>query len=303
MLPRMDVGEAVSGSPAEQLRTARDEVIASVASGAALRDALTALCDRWLADQLGDEPAVALVAVGGYGRRELLPGSDLDVVLLHRDLRNVKTLADRIWYPIWDAKVSLDHSVRSVAEAIAVAREDLKAVLGLLDARHVAGDPALTDELRSAVLTDWRRDARKRLPAVDASNRERAEQFGELAFLLEPDLKEARGGLRDVQAMFAAAAAWVVDPPGERVRAARDRLLDVRTELHRRARATSQQRRVSSANDRLVLQEQGPVGAALGYADADDLMKDVYEAARAVAFGSYEVWRRVHESLRTARRW
>src|ERR1051325_9763397 len=87
------------------------------------REARSDEADRWLAELLGDVEGAALVAVGGYGRRQLSPGSDLDVVLLHdgsRDNAAVAELADSIWYPIWDAKVKLDHSVRTIAEARAV---------------------------------------------------------------------------------------------------------------------------------------------------------------------------------------
>src|SRR5262249_61379985 len=68
--------------------------------------------DRWLASLLGDEAGVALVAVGGYGRRELLPGSDLDALLLHTGRPDISVLADRILYPIWDSGPRLDHAVR-----------------------------------------------------------------------------------------------------------------------------------------------------------------------------------------------
>jgi [protein-PII] uridylyltransferase len=258
-----------------------------------LRYRLSDAADSWFGDRLTGRPGLAVVAVGGYGRRELTPGSDLDVLLLHDSLAQVKELADELWYPIWDAGVSLDHSVRTVDEAVAVAREDLKAVLGLLDARHVAGDPALTARLRESVLAAWRRDARRRLPDVAAAVHERAERNGELAFLLEPDLKECRGGLRDVHAMIAAAAAWVTDAPSERVRAAATRLLDVRVALHRRG---------SRPSDKLVLQEQAPVAQALGLADADALMREVYDAARAIAYASDATWRRVEAALRPPRR-
>ena len=258
-----------------------------------MREGLTDAADTWFATEVGTETGLAVVAVGGYGRRELTPGSDLDVVLVHQRPRDVKEIADRLWYPIWDAGVGLDHSVRTVDEAVAVAREDLKAALGLLDARHVAGDPELTARLREQVLAAWRRDARRRLPEVAAAAKERAERNGELAFLLEPDLKECRGGLRDVHAMTAAAAAWVVDAPSERVRAAATRLLDVRVELHRRG---------SRPSDRLVLQEQEPVAQAMGVADADALMREVYEAARTIAFAGDQTWHRVDVAFRPAPR-
>jgi [protein-PII] uridylyltransferase len=247
-----------------------------------------------LRDLLGAESDVALVAVGGYGRRELAPASDLDVVLLHRGRDAIKELADRIWYPLWDSGVAIDHAVRTVDEAIAVARTDLKAALGMVDVRHVAGDEDLSATLRAQALAAWRRDARKRLPELDAVVRERAEKYGELAFLLEPDLKEARGGLRDVHAIAAAAAAWVVDAPSPDVRAAAARLMDVRGELHRRS---------SRSGDRLVLQEQSAIATALDYADADALMRDVYDAARTIAFAADETWRRVAATTRPTRRW
>src|SRR4051795_10741457 len=112
---------------AEGLRAARASVLADPALvGAALRGALCEVADGWIADQVGDEPDIAVVAVGGYGRREPAPGSDLDMLLLHRGRTDVKELADHIWYPIWDAGVGLDHSVRTPSEAVAVARDDLK---------------------------------------------------------------------------------------------------------------------------------------------------------------------------------
>jgi len=285
-------------TPSEELRDARAALLDSGLEPAQLRAGLSDTADTWFAARLGEQPrvgeqGVAVVAVGGYGRRELTPGSDLDVVLLHDNVRSVKEIADGLWYPIWDAGVALDHSVRTVNEAASVAREDLKAMLGLLDARHVAGDAELTSRLREQVLGAWRRDAKKRLPELAAAVRERAERNGELAFLLEPDLKECRGGLRDVHAMTAAAAAWVTDAPRERVRAAASRLLDVRVALHQR---------VSRPTDRLVLQEQGPVAEALGLSDADALMREVYEAARVIAFASDVTWRRVESALRPSRR-
>ena len=66
---------------------------------------------------LGAEPGVALVAVGGYGRKELLPGSDLDVLMLHDGRDGIARIADRIWYPVWDSGARLDHAVRTVPQA------------------------------------------------------------------------------------------------------------------------------------------------------------------------------------------
>ncbi len=240
--------------------------------------------DRTLARLVGAEPDVALVAVGSHGRRERTPGGDVDLILLHRDRPDVAALADRVWYPIWDSGLRLDHSVRTHEEARAVAREDLKAALGLMYARHVAGDPHLTAELREAVLADWRADSRRRLPELRDMTRRRWADDGELAFLLEPDLKESRGGLRDVHAIQAVAAAWVAPAPADRVKEAYSLLLDVRYALHEVT---------GRPGDRLVLQEQETVAEALGLLDAEALLRAVVEAARTIAFAVDHMWRTV----------
>ena len=127
---------------------------------------------------LGDADGVALVAVGGYGRGELGPGSDLDVVMLHDGRPDVVQIADQVWYPIWDAGWKLDHSVRTVADAVSVANADMKAALGMLHARHIAGVPDLTARLREHAFGQWRSRASKRLPELHEMVRERAEPAG-----------------------------------------------------------------------------------------------------------------------------
>ncbi|MDH6129194.1 [protein-PII] uridylyltransferase [Kitasatospora sp. GP82] len=258
--------------------------------GAERRAALAALADDWLTElygACGAPSGTALVAVGGYGRGELSPRSDLDVLLLHQGALDPR-LPERIWYPVWDGGTALDHSVRTVAEARAVAAEDLKAQLGLLDARHLAGDPALTATLRSAVLADWRAAAAKRLPELRRLCLERAERHGELSFLLEPDLKEARGGLRDVAALNAIAASWLADAPRDGLDAAAAKLADVRDALHLTT---------GRATERLGLHDQDQVAAQLGVLDADTLLRQVYEAARTIAYAGDVTWRAVERIL------
>ncbi|WP_030346472.1 [protein-PII] uridylyltransferase [Streptomyces sp. NRRL S-1022] len=265
-------------------------------SGPPRRTALSELTDDWLAGLFGAAAGaahgVSLVAVGGYGRGELSPRSDLDLVLLHdgSDPAAVAALADRIWYPVWDLGLALDHSVRTPAEARRTAGEDLKVHLGLLDARHLAGDAGLTAGLRTAALTDWRNQAPGRLPELQELCAERAARQGELQYLLEPDLKEARGGLRDATALRAVAASWLADAPREGLADARRRLLDVRDALHL---ATGR------ATDRLALQEQDQVAAELDLLDADTLLRQVYEAARVIAYASDVTWREVGRVLRS----
>ncbi len=268
-------------------------------SPAERRRALSDLVDGWLARCFAavpgpDAAGSAVVAVGGYGRRELLPGSDLDIVVLHDGRCDPAAVASRLFYPVWDAGLALDHSVRTVDEARSVAAEDLKAALSLLDARHVAGSPGLTERLRAAVLADWRRTSADRLPELAAACRARAERVGELAHLLEPDLVQAYGGLRDSLALRAVAAAWVTDHPRiGGVDEAREWLLTVRDALHR----TTGRR-----YDRLVFQDHGAVAARLGLLDADTLLRRVAAAGRAIAYAADVTWRQVDRTLRARQR-
>ncbi|MFJ9341629.1 [protein-PII] uridylyltransferase [Streptomyces sp. NPDC101733] len=282
------------GYAAARLRLLQEET----RSGPSRRSALAALTDGWLnslftlAVRETGVRGATLVAVGGYGRAELSPRSDLDLVLLHdgkAEPRALAALADRLWYPVWDLGLALDHSVRTPAEARKTAAEDLKVHLGLLDARVVAGDAGTLAGLRTSVLADWRNQAVKRLPQLDALCRERADRAGELRFLLEPDLKEARGGLRDATALRAVAASWLADAPREGLAEARRTLLDTRDALHL---ATGR------ATDRLALQEQPQVAARLGLLDPDALLREVYGAARVISYAGDVTWREVGRVLR-----
>ncbi|KPI12425.1 UTP-GlnB uridylyltransferase, GlnD / adenyl transferase, GlnE [Actinobacteria bacterium OK074] len=281
-----------SGYAAARLRLLQE----GAQSGPPRRSALAELTDEWLAGLFTAAAdglrGISLVAVGGYGRSELSPRSDLDLLLLHDggDAKTIAALADRMWYPVWDMGLALDHSVRTPGQARKTAAEDLKVQLGLLDARHIAGDLGLTTGLRTAVLADWRNQAPKRLPELQELCTERAERQGELQYLLEPDLKEARGGLRDATALRAVAASWLADAPREGLDDARRRLLDVRDALHLTT---------GRATDRLALQEQDQVAAELGLLDADTLLRQVYEAARVISYASDVTWREVGRVLRS----
>ncbi len=275
--------------------------------GPALRTALVEAADAWLAALLGDAgPRVALVVTGAYGRREPAPGSDLDLMLLHdRPAAEVAPLAERLWRPIWDAGMHLDHSVRTVEEALEVAEHDLRTALGLLDARHVAGDAGLTQVLHERMLERWRAGARRRLAELREACERRAERHGELAFLLEPDLKESRGGLRDGHAVHAVAATWIASGLDRRARSAYDLLLDTREALHRVLRERSRGGGGRVPSDRLGLEDQEAVAARLGHQDPDALMRAVHHAGRALAWKLDQTWRRVdawHASP-SVRRW
>jgi [protein-PII] uridylyltransferase len=277
----------VTRTPSESLSQVRADVLCRPGlRRAALRDALSDAYDGWLRDLLPDVSGLALVAVGGLGRREPAPYSDLDLVLLHTGkVEGLAPLADSIWYPIWDAGIGLDHSVRTPDQAVAVAKDDLKALLGLLEIRHLAGDAALTGRVRERVRELWRATAATRSVQLAELSRERAELNGDAAFLLEPNLKDSRGGLRDAQALHALAVAQLVDVPTA-VRAAYADLLDIRGELHRRT---------GRAEDVLRLQEQDGVAAALGLSGADtrdEVLRAVNQSARVIAHGLDTAWRR-----------
>ncbi|MEV8474729.1 [protein-PII] uridylyltransferase [Streptomyces sp. NPDC051173] len=288
-----DTGSPATGSQPGGYAAARLRLLHQGRSaGSPRRAALARLTDQWLSALLGETHGVALVAVGGYGRGELSPRSDLDVLLLHdgsADPAKIAAIADRVWYPVWDMGLALDHSVRTPAEARRTAATDLKVHLGLLDARHLGGDEHLTAGLRATAYADWRAQAPARLPELRELGEERARLQGELRFLLEPDLKEARGGLRDATALRAVAASWLADAPREGLESARALLLDTRDALHLVT---------GRATDRLALQEQDQVAAAVGLPDGDTLLREVYEAARTVSYAADVTWREVGRVLR-----
>ena len=272
------------------LGAARDSVIGNRTLRAGdLPRALSDAVDGWLQDlferEIGDVAGIALVAVGGFGRRELCPGSDLDLMLLHDDHPESGELADRIWYPIWDAGVKLGHAVRTPFDCRALARRDLDTATALLDSRTVAGDEDMVARLVSDIEEDWR-SGTERMAELHRSVERRHHRSGEVAFLLEPDLKEGRGGLRDVHALRWAVAAGIDMDPDDaaQLEAAYRTLLEARVELHRRT---------GKSGDVLLLEEQDAVAEALVEPDADVLMGRVSGAARAISYLSDELWRRV----------
>ncbi len=266
------------------MKAARAELLGWTGlSGAPLRAGLTELYDRWLAGLLPDRQGVALVAVGGLGRREPTPYGDLDLVVLHDGKSaDIAEIADSVWYPIWDAGVGLDHSVRTPEEALAVAAGDLKAMLGMLDVRQLAGDPALAGLLREQVLARWRRSAPDRLGELQELARGRWGRSGDASFLLEPDLKDCRGGLREWVGLRALASAQLIDLTAPVVVAA-ETLLDVRCELHRST---------GRGTDVLRAQDRDGIAEAFGLGGGDEVLRLVNEAARTLAYATDVGWRR-----------
>ena len=248
--------------------------------------------DAWLSSlaerAAGDSTRhLALVAVGGYGRASLCPYSDLDVVLVHNGHREIGKVADAIWYPVWDEGVHLDHSVRRPSEVLSAAAEDVRVALGLLDGRMVWGEPRVAEPLLEKARAAWRdRLGTRYLPLLEQQMAERRAEAGDVAFLLEPDLKESHGGLRDVSVLRALSAYAPLLPEYAdlaSLESATALLTDIRVELHRLAQRE---------HDKLLLQDQDQVAAALRFTDADALMLAVSTAGRQIAWVSDDVWRR-----------
>ncbi|WP_338751289.1 [protein-PII] uridylyltransferase [Janibacter alittae] len=281
----------------QRLDLAGTRVFATPGAGPVRRAAIAGATRAWLTDvytdAVGQREGVALAAVGSLARGWSGPLSDLDLVLVHNGRSipagDLTELADRLWYPVWDSGLVLDHSVRSVAQCRAVAGEDLSAATALLDLTVVAGDDALVETVRSGVGRDWRSRARTRLPAFVETVRERHRRHGDLSQQLQPDLKEALGGLRDVTVLRALTRAWLADQPHGSVDPALECLLDVRDALHV---VTGRGR------DRLVAQEHDAVTALLGLTDPDDLLTKVSSAARTIAWALESTMRRAGQSQR-----
>jgi [protein-PII] uridylyltransferase len=295
-----DLAGALERLLGEPLRAGQPRLL----NAAELRDALVDLYEFWLTKSASSagiggleldgadtnqpgmnkaRPKVALVAVGGLGRGELVPYSDLDLVLLHDggfDEAAITAIAEALWYPLWNARVGLDHSVRTISQARTVATEDSRTALALLDARHLYGSTELTSELLDVITEQWRRTAKKRLDSLAAGMRARWEHGGEIAQAAEPDLKHGRGGLRDWGILDALAKAQLIDKPGEELLEVKRLLLDVRTELRRQTRR---------GRDVLTAVEAERVARELGFTDR-------FELARALSSGA----RKVNHAVTTA---
>ena len=229
--------------------------------------------------------AVTLVAVGGYGRGELAPQSDIDVLLLH-DGRpgGIDEVASALWYPLWDAGLKLGHAVRSLDEQLSLAADDLDTATALLSARTLAGDDELGTRLATEGSAQYRRHGRRWLDALRSRMIERRATAGDVAYLLEPDLKDGHGGLRDIHTLWWAGEADLLVPADDQgaLDECEETLVAARVALHR---TTGRQ------GDVLRLEDQEPVAASCGVETADVLMADIAAAARRVAWIAEGAWR------------
>ena len=291
--PARGAPAAGSSRPATDLAAASEQLLTGGArqlDSAALRDALLDLHEFWLTTKAAEigitaTSGFAIVATGGLGRGELVPYSDLDLTLLHDNMPDdvVGQVAELLWYPLWDANIRIDHSVRTVPEALKVAGEDISAGLAMLEARHIAGDSDLSSLLIGGARRQWRTGIASRFDELVEHTQARWQRSGQIAHRAEPDLKCGRGGLRDVQLLNALAIAQLADvypsrslaSPTGTLGEAHLALLNVRTELHR----------VSGRGRELLLaQHADEIGAALHIGDRFDLARMLSDAARTISY-------------------
>jgi [protein-PII] uridylyltransferase len=284
---------AVAAAYEERLAALADTSV----GGREFCERLAVATDAWIAalassarEQHPRAPRFALVAVGGYGRGELSPFSDIDLLLVHQSSSaRLESVASAIWYPIWDAGLKLGHAVRSVDDTIELAKTDLDTATALLTARFVAGDVKLGAEVVEQGATTFRRRRKKWLSELQARVRTRQAEAGDVAYILEPDLKDGHGGIRDAQSL------WWAECGGLSVSAEDDATLNECYDVLLAARVALH-RATGRPGDTLRLEDQDAAATAAGAASADALMADIAAAARTVAWIADESWGRVGKS-------
>ncbi len=254
---------------------------------------------------------IALLALGGYGREELFPRSDVDLMILYPPGKKavVGDIADAVLYPLWDAGLEVGHGVRTIAESMAHAEEDYFFLVALLEARLIYGSSALFTELlvayRSQFVDGHRENFVTKMKVLRQARRER---FGSHSYLLEPHIKEGRGGMRDIQAMMWTAgvvfglhglddiqSAGLLDEMEKKSFVhARAFIFRLRGYLH------SQGKR---KNDQLYFEHQEDMAGVFGYRNEDGLlaverfMRDVYGAFEVITVVSDLFFDHVDEVL------
>ena len=242
---------------------------------------------------------VALAAVGGYGRQQQLPRSDIDLLIVHdgRHPDRIAVVAERLLYPLWDAGFEVGQAVRTPAECQGIAGERLDVLTAMLDLRGIAGDRNLVREVGERVRGVALADVAGFALALRADAHARLERYGSAANMLEPDLKQGAGGLRDVQAVR-----WIMALAGEALlRTAERGAIDAAEEFFVRVRSALQFE-TGRRSDRLLFELQPEIAASMGFSDEprliaeDGLMRAVFEHARSVSWIAENALARAIES-------
>jgi [protein-PII] uridylyltransferase len=272
-------------------------------AGRSLARRLSQQADSWF-ESLGAElpEGWTLMATGGYARGVLAPGSDIDVVLLHpakTPETRVREVAETLWYPLWDAGLKVSPAAHTQKSLLALAADDLDTATSILSVRHLAGAAAPVAELNAAALEQWRKKPFVWLQRLLETSQQRWAKHGAVASLLEPDLKDGRGGLRDHDMIRWALrvdrsdVSAALEHPVDDLVGPAELLLAARCELHR---ATGR------AVNTLLLQDQDRVAEAMGFADADALMLNLAGAAHAIEWATDRFWNRVASLIRSGGR-
>jgi len=277
-------------------------------------DQVDAALARFLADaEARDEVGggVAVVALGSYARHELCPGSDVDLLLLHDGwaTRDLEALVRSLCYPLWDVGLTVGHAVRTPKETVRAAGERIDTATALTDRRLVAGQRGLLDDLAGRMGQWLARNRSTVLTGIAAADAQRQRSAGRHPGMLEPDLKDGAGGLRDLHSLRWAAACLLgeagLDPlvsagyigavERRELAAAGEQLLATRCALHlvHLAALPTGRRRPGAHLDRLRLDLHDDVAARLGLprdSGADDLLRTVGLAGRTIAYLHDRTW-------------
>jgi [protein-PII] uridylyltransferase len=237
---------------------------------------------------------VALAAVGGYGRREMTPGSDIDLLFVHEGLseEQIRPVADAVLYPLWDVGIAVSHAVRTPSECSTQAAIHIESLTTVLDVRTLAGSQELIEAARAAVTEVATRDPKGFSRRLMEWREDRAGRFGHAGRMLEPDLKESLGGLRDVPI-----ARWCLGAKGwDRwdarwdLESNRDLLLLVRTALHL---ATGSRSTLLLSDQHQSVADALGLVAEPGWENRDVLMRNLFGVARFIDFVATQALRRL----------
>ncbi len=285
-------------------------------SGERLLKVHSDIVDKWITglfDRLSPElqEGISLIALGGYGRQELYPFSDIDLMILFEPSQEPKLddICNAIFYPLWDAKREVGHGVRTIDDCIKEAENDFFLLVSFLDARLIAGDTWLFNNFIKNIFSRFIEGQRRQFVESLIDHRtERLKRFGDNAYLLEPHIKDGRGGLRDFHTII-----WISKvlfgiqnlrgiekediishEEFERLRAALSELVKIRNRLHFVS---------NKKNDRLFFEYQVEIARLLKFTDkksmlgVEQFMKEVHEALNAISSITDLYLEHVHEVL------
>ncbi|HJR18278.1 MAG TPA: [protein-PII] uridylyltransferase [Actinomycetota bacterium] len=283
---------AETSSAIRELRAERERLKEQPGrSGRDLVEALTAAMDAavravWREVSV-PEGRVALVALGGYGRGELSPHSDIDLMVLHAGRGIAPDVGKGLFYELWDAGFVVGHAIRTVRDSLKLAAVNLEAETSFIDARLLAGDEELFEDFRSGALKQTRKRGGKFVEALREEAAERHAREGHASYLLEPNLKDGAGGLRDRSVV-----GWLakVFGGGGELSAVEEADLTHAGEMLFRAR-NQLHYLTDRPSDVLLLGYQEQIAASLGYRGngrpaVDGFLRDLYAAARVVEFAA-----------------